>query len=74
MKNFLGRILRVVLPLAAGIGVATFADKQLAGKAPGYEEPISPGLKPKKIAWFLITFAVGNLIFAFISKKLKLKI
>lgn len=74
MKNVLYKILHIVLPLLAGVGVAIFADKNLAGKAPGYEEPVSPGINPKKIAWFLAVFAVGNILFSFISKKLKLKI
>lgn len=74
MKNLLFKILHIILPLLAGIGIAIFADKKLAGKLPGYDEPVSPGIAPKKIAWFLAVFAVGNLAFHFISRKLKLKI
>jgi len=73
MKNLLFKILHIVLPLLAGVGVATLADKKLAGKLPGYEEPVSPGLSVKKIAWFLAVFAVGNFIFHFVARKLNLK-
>lgn len=73
MKSLLYKILHIILPLLAGIGIATVADKKLAGKLPGYEAPVSPGVSPKKIVWFLAVFAVGNVLFHFVAKKLKLK-
>lgn len=68
------KILLVVLPLLAGIGLAMISDKTLAGKLPGYDEPVNPGGNTKKLAWFIAIFAVGNILFHFISRKLKLKI
>lgn len=73
MKSLLFKILHIVLPLLAGIGIATVVDNKLADKLPGYEGPVSPGLSTKKIAWFLAVFAVGNIAFHFIVKKLNLK-
>ena len=68
------KILAIILPLLAGLGVAVFADKNLAGKVPGYDEPVAPAVTPKKIAWFLAVFAVGNIAFHFLARKLKFKI
>jgi hypothetical protein len=68
------KILAIILPLLAGVGVAIFADKNLAGKVPGYDEPVAPGVTPKKIAWFVAVFAVGNIAFHFVARKLKFKI
>lgn len=68
------KILAIILPLLAGVGVAVFADKNLAGKIPGYDEPVAPGLTPKKVGLFLAVFAVGNIAFHFLARKLKFKI
>jgi hypothetical protein len=74
MKTLISKILSIVMPLLAGIGIAVLADKNLVGKVPGYDEPVAPAITPKKIALFLAVFAVGNMIFRFVSRKLKLKI
>lgn len=61
-------ILRVMLKLLAGVGIATAMDKFLPGKAPNYE-PVSPGFKPFKILYFLIAFAGGSLAWNWINRK-----
>ena len=69
MRGLLTSILKIGLPLLAGIGVATFADKQLLGKAPAYTEPVAPELTKNKLIWFLVTFIAGHLLIKFIGRK-----
>jgi hypothetical protein len=61
-------ILRVMLQLLAGVGIATAMDKVLPGKAPNYES-VSPGFKPFKLLYFILAFAGGSLIWNFINRK-----
>jgi hypothetical protein len=64
----IGAILRILLQILAGVGVAHAMDKVLPGKAPGYQS-VSPGLKPAKLIWFLTAFGGGALLWNFVNRK-----
>jgi len=65
----IGALLRILLMLLAGVGVAEMSDKILPGKVRGYE-PVSPGLKPgKKLLIFLGSMGVGAIAWNFINRK-----
>ena len=61
-------ILKILLTLLSGVGVAHTMDKILPGKVPGYV-PVSPGLKPAKLLWFVAAFGGGALIWNFLNRK-----
>lgn len=70
--GFVKPFFAVVVPLLAGVGVATIADSKILGKAPGYDEPISPGFKPKKLVWFIGAFVLAHYAIKFLTKKLNI--
>ena len=61
-------ILRVLLQLLAGVGIATAMDKFFPGKAPQYEK-VSPGFKPMKLLYFLGAFGIGAVAWNFVNRK-----
>ena len=62
-------ILKVILSILAGVGVAEMADRLLPSKVAGYE-PVSPGLRAgRKLAFFVGTMGVGALAWNFINRK-----
>ena len=61
-------ILRTLLLLLAGVGGAELADKIFPGKVRGYEA-VSPGLKPRKLLFFLGAMTAGGLAWNFINRK-----
>lgn len=61
-------VLRVVIQLLAGVGIAEFMDKIFPSKVSGYE-PVSPGLKPRKLLFFALAFGGGALVWNFINRK-----
>lgn len=72
--------LRILLQLLAGVGIGAFMDKVASDKLPSYpKEGITPKdttgkINVPKIAYWLAAGLVGALAWAFISKKLKIKI
>jgi hypothetical protein len=61
-------IIRLLLLLLSGVGVAQVMDKILPDKVPNYE-PVSPGLKPRKLLFFLGAMTAGGLAWNFINRK-----
>lgn len=61
-------VLRVGLQLLAGVGIAELMDKLIPSRVPDYE-PVSPGLKPRKLLFFAIAFGGGALVWNFLNKK-----
>jgi hypothetical protein len=61
-------ILRLILQLLAGVGIATAMDKFLPDKVSGYE-PVSPGFKPRKLLFFALAFCGGGLAWNFINRR-----
>jgi len=64
----IGVILKVLLQVLAGVGVAHAMDKVLPGKAPNYQ-PVSPGLRPAKLLYFLGAFGGGALLWNWLNRK-----
>lgn len=64
-------IIRVILQLLAGVGIATAMDKFLPDKVSSYESvsPISTGFKPRKLLFFALAFGGGALAWNFINRK-----
>jgi len=61
-------ILRVLLSLLAGVGVAHGMDTFFSGRK-GYV-PVSPGIKPgPKLFWFLAAFGGGALVWNFVNRR-----
>lgn len=69
-------ILRLILPLLAGVGISDMLDKFVKDKVPAtiYPEPVSPGFRLPKLLWLIGAFVIGFLIVRFIGKKLNIKI
>lgn len=61
-------VLRVVLQLLAGVGIAEFMDKIFPSKISGYE-PISPGFRPRKLLFFALAFGGGAIAWNFLNRK-----
>jgi hypothetical protein len=61
-------ILRVIIQLLAGVGIAEFMDKFLPTKVSGYE-PVSPGFKPRKLLFFALAFGGGAIAWNFVNRK-----
>jgi len=64
----IGSILRILLLMLAGVGGAELADKIFPGKVKGYEA-VSPGLKPRKLLFFIGAMTAGGLAWNFINRK-----
>jgi len=61
-------VLRTILQLLAGVGIAEFMDKLLPGKVSNYEK-VSPGFQPRKLLFFAAAFGGGALIWNFVNRK-----
>lgn len=61
-------LLKIVLQLLAGVGIATAMDKFLPDKVSGYEQ-VSPGFKPRKLLFFALAFGGGALAWNFVNRK-----
>jgi len=61
-------VLRLLLLFMSGVGFAELADKVFPGKVKNYE-PVSPGFKPRKLAFFLGAMTVGGLVWNFVNRK-----
>jgi len=62
-------ILKCILSLLAGVGVADMADRFLPGKVKGYE-PISPGFRlGRKLLFFVGAMGAGALAWNFVNRK-----
>jgi len=61
-------ILKILFTLLTGVGVAHTMDKFLPSKVPGYV-PVSPGLKPAKLLYFLGAMGGGALLWNFVNRK-----
>lgn len=76
-------LLRLILPLLAGLGAGSILDKFAADKLPSYPAegiaaPITRdstgALAPKKIIWFIVAAVAGTLLVKFIGRKLNIKL
>jgi hypothetical protein len=77
-------ILRLIIPLLAGLGAGSILDKFAADKLPSYPAegiaaPITKdyntgGIATSKIIWFVVAAVAGTLAVKFIGKKLNIKI
>ena len=63
-----GTIIRLLLLLLSGVGVAQVMDKVFPGKVSNYE-PISPGFKLRKLGFFLAAMTAGGLAWNFVNRK-----
>ena len=61
-------LLKILLSIFAGVGVASAMDKFLPGKAPNYE-PISPGFRPMKLLYFALAFGIGAWLWKTVDRK-----
>lgn len=61
-------IIKIVLSLLTGVGLAHTMDKFLPDKVPGYE-PVSPGFRPQKLLFFAAAFGGGALLWNFLNRK-----
>ena len=61
-------IVRFLLSALAGVGALEALDRLLPGKVPSYER-VSPGLKPRKLLFFLGGLTAGGLAWNFINRK-----
>jgi hypothetical protein len=61
-------IMKILLQLLAGVGIATAMDKFLPNKVAGYEE-VSPGFRPRKLLFFALAFGGGALAWNFLNRK-----
>lgn len=61
-------IMKIILQLLAGVGIASAMDKFLPDKVSGYEE-VSPGFKPRKLLFFALAFGGGALLWNFLNRK-----
>jgi hypothetical protein len=76
MGAFAGIILRTVLQVAAGVGLADLLDRFVKPQVPAqyYPEPVSPGFKPFKIIWLAVAFAAGFMLLKWLGRILKIRI
>ena len=71
-----GSIFRIVLQVAAGMGVMNLLDTFIKPKVGPvvYPETISPGFKVPKIFWFVGAFVVAILALRFLGKQFKIQL
>lgn len=71
-----GIALRTILQVLAGVGVAKISDKVAADKVPNYQpvSPISGGINPTKILFFVGSMVIGALVTKWIGKKFNIKL
>lgn len=70
-----GTVLRLLVQVLAGVGVAKLADKVAPDKVPTYPtEGVAPQLSAPKIVWFFVTMIAGAMIAKFIGKKFNIKL
>ena len=69
-------VLRSIIQILAGVGVAKISDKVAPDKVAGYQpvSPITGGLSPMKIAFFVGSMVIGALITKWIGKKFNIKL
>lgn len=69
-------IIRTAIQILAGVGVAKLSDKVAPDKVPNYEpvSPISGGINPMKILFFVGSMVIGALITKWIGKKFNIKL
>ena len=77
-------ILRLIIPLLAGLGAGSVLDKFAADKLPAYPAegiaaPITKdyntgGINVPKIIWFVVAAVAGTLLVKWLGKKFNIKI
>jgi hypothetical protein len=61
-------IVKILLSLLTGVGLAHTMDKFFPDKVAGYE-PVSPGFRPRKLLFFGLAFGGGALLWNFLNRK-----
>jgi hypothetical protein len=68
--------IKIALQVLAGVGIGKLADKVAPDKVPTY--PASgvhePGFDVPKIAWLVVTMALGAILLKLVGKRLKINI
>jgi hypothetical protein len=72
-SGLVSSIIKIAVPVIAGIGLATVADKNLVDKIPVFEET-GLTLEPKKILTIVVIFTVATLLVRFIGKKMNINL
>lgn len=69
-------VLRTIMQVLAGVGIAKISDKVAADKVPNYEpvDPTSNGLNWTKIAFFVGSMVIGAIVTKWIGKKFNIKL
>jgi hypothetical protein len=75
MGILLTSFLRIAAQVLAGVGIGELLDKFVKPKIPAYyPEPISPGFRLPKLAWFVLAFVIGIMALRFVGRKLRIKL
>ena len=69
-------VIRTLIQVGAGIGIADLLDRFVKPQVPVqyYPDPVSPGLKPFKLLWLGVAFVAGFFILKWLGKTLKIQI
>lgn len=76
MGAIITTFLRALVPILAGVGVGKALDKVAADKLPSYpaDGVHESGFNWPKLAWLVVTMALGAVVVKLIGKKLNIKL